>query len=209
MNNQKPDILEQLFQLQWLLRRRQMRHHRHFGPMGSPYQGQGRILALLKIKPEMSQKELSDILAIRPQSLGELLAKLESQGYITRAPSAADRRMVDISLTEAGKAAADEGEPAQGWDNIFDSLTPEEQTNLGDYLTRIIHSLEQRASTDGETESEGRPGFHGRGFGRGPGRHLHPGRGRSPEDFRGMGHPFHRGEPWHNPFGEEKPERPS
>lgn len=42
----------------------------------------------------------------RSQSLGELLAKLERSGYITRSPSEADRRVIGIHLTDAGKKAS-------------------------------------------------------------------------------------------------------
>ena len=58
---------------------------------------------MLKLKPEISQKELSDLLDMRPQSLGELLGKLERNGYITRTPSERDQRVLIIRLTDAGK----------------------------------------------------------------------------------------------------------
>ena len=45
------------------------------------YRGQGRVLKLLRLKPEMSQREMAEILGIRPQSLGETLSKLEAAGY--------------------------------------------------------------------------------------------------------------------------------
>ena len=48
-----------------------------FRPYGDSRRGQGRVLAILKMQPEISQKELLYLLDMRPQSLGELLSKLE------------------------------------------------------------------------------------------------------------------------------------
>ena len=53
--------------------------HRH-GATGDPLRGQGRVLALLKAKPETTQRELSYLLDMRQQSLSELLSKLEEKG---------------------------------------------------------------------------------------------------------------------------------
>lgn len=144
MDTSIKDLLDQLFQLEWLLRRYEMQNHRDRGPMGSPHRGQGRILSLLKLKNEISQKELASILDIRPQSLGELLGKLEKAGYVTRTPSESDKRVVDVRLTEAGQTAADQPEESEGLDKLFDCLKAEEQENLSDYLGRLIEYLEKQ-----------------------------------------------------------------
>lgn len=60
---------------------------------------------MLKLKLEITQKELTYLLDMSKQALGELLSKLEKAGYITRKPSEEDRRMIIITLTEKGKAA--------------------------------------------------------------------------------------------------------
>ncbi len=107
--------------------------------MGDPHRGQGRVLALLKLQPEISQKELGFLLDLRPQSMGELLAKLEKNGYTTRTPSEADRRVVNIKLTESGEELTAE-RPAH--DDMFDCLNEEEQENLSVYFERIIKHME-------------------------------------------------------------------
>jgi len=138
------ELWEQFIRLQWLLLRYH-RHNRFHGPMGEPHRGQGRVLALLKLQPEISQKELSDILDIRAQSLGELLIKLERSGFIERMPSEIDRRGMVIRLTDAGRQAADENEKKRREsDTLFDCLSDHEQTVLLEYLGRIISSLEQK-----------------------------------------------------------------
>ena len=193
MNNDTDDLLEQLFRLAGLLRRRTMQMHGERGPFGSPHQGQGRVLALLKLKPQVSQKELSNILGIRSQSLGELLAKLERQGYIARTPSEEDHRVMNISLTEAGKAASEkQNETAD--DSFFECLDTEEQKKLGEYLERLIKRLEEEiavAGGEGDFQSFFEAAHRGfrhpggfPGFDRG-----HGGNRRPPFDGRGFGRP--------------------
>jgi DNA-binding MarR family transcriptional regulator len=204
MKNINQELLEQLFHLEWLLRRSQMFHHRIHGPMGAPYQGQGRILALLKLKPEISQKELSTILDIRSQSLGELLAKLENQGYITRTPSTEDRRVMNISLTEAGKAAAEQGSEPENLGSFFDCLTPEEEATLSDYLNRLIKTLkEQMTSSESSFGMPTREDLRERRFGR----EFRRG-GPFGGEFRGFSF-FFDPEDSDSPFDGPAPEKPS
>ncbi len=186
MNNNK-NLLEQFVRLEWLLRRYHLQNLRNHGPMGDPHRGQGRVLALLKLKPEISQKELSDILDIRSQSLGELLVKLERSGYITRTPSATDRRVMDIRLTEAGRGASVQNEKEPDTEGLFGCLNEEEQSALSDYLGRITSTLEQQfGNSSAESHFHGRPPFDGRAFAG----HPHMEDFRPPFGRRGFaGHP--------------------
>jgi DNA-binding MarR family transcriptional regulator len=206
METNDQDLLHKFYQLTWLLRRNMMQHLRDRGPMGAPYQGQGRILSLLKLKPEISQKELAHILDIRSQSLGELLAKLERSGYITRAPSEVDRRVMDIRLTESGKAASEKDVEPDNPESIFDCLNAEEQTTLDDYLGRLIKNLEEKVP-EGEAGPFSRPDFRDRGHGN----PFRRGGGRPPIDFRrlehfmgGHHHPFPFGEHGFSPFSRDE-----
>lgn len=161
MKHQNQNLLEQLFTVTMQLRRFHLQSHHAHGPMGAPHRGQGRILALLRLKPEMSQKDLSKILDIRSQSLGELLAKLERSGYITRSPLEEDRRVMMIHLTEAGKSASEQGDDSLDLESILDCLEKDEQANLSNYLQRLSKRLEERLES-----SKTEPGFGVRGFGR-------------------------------------------
>jgi len=136
------DLINQFTRIEWLLHRYHQQNHMHFGPMGDPRKGQGRILAILKMKPEISQKELSYLLDMRPQSLGELLSKLEKNGYITRTPSETDRRVQIIKLTPEGTELTESDNKEFNFDKMFECLSAEEQKNLSSYLTRIIETLE-------------------------------------------------------------------
>ena len=56
---------------------------------------------------------------MRPQSLGELLSKLEKNGYILRTPSETDRRVMNIKLTDEGIKATETTEPEFSFDKLF------------------------------------------------------------------------------------------
>ena len=137
------DLLEKLHRVESLMHRYQAFSMRAYGPQGTPHRGQGRVLALLKLQPEISQKDLAYLLGMRQQSVSELLAKLGQKGYITRTPSPDDRRTTIVKLTEEGKAAAEQtGQSGPGMEKIFASLSDEEQANLSDYLDRLAEALE-------------------------------------------------------------------
>lgn len=145
------ELLEKIMRLQWLLQRQHQQRHSARGPFTDPTRGQGRVLALLKIQPEISTGDLSYLLGIRQQSLSELLGKLEKAGYITRTPLENDRRVMMVKLTEKGKAAQQEPPEFSG---LFDCLTPEEQETLNSYLDRIISKAEAELGVDNREDME-------------------------------------------------------
>ncbi|MBC1493461.1 MarR family transcriptional regulator [Listeria booriae] len=176
MTESKFNLMKQFIQFNRLLHSYQNSKLRCFGPLGNPYRGQGRVLALLKMKPEITQKELAFLLDMRGQSLGELLSKLERSDYITREPSEADRRVMNVKLTEAGAEAAEQAQDAEyDSSNLFDVLSEEEQNNLHDYMQRVTDELEKQLADMPEGSPDfmdprmhgrgGRPGFGREGFG--------------------------------------------
>lgn len=171
MSEQFKDLMELFIRADALLHRYQGTYFRNFGPFASPHKGQGRVLSLLKLQPEITQKELGYLLDMRNQSLGELLGKLERSGYITRTPSEKDRRVMNIKLTEEGAKAAEQLDGKQDDVNqIFSCLSDEEQAVLSDYLERLIDALEKTFEEMGIPEHEpGRPCGHSR-----PHPHGHP-----------------------------------
>jgi|SRR5690554_3246597 len=149
MSNNQRELLNQIFRLQRLLGKYFHYKYMQHGPMANTHRGQGRILVLLKLKPKISQKELSQILDMRPQSLGELLEKLEKNGYITRTPSEKDQRILNVCLTEAGKELAKQKQQQSDTNDLFIRLNDREQAALRDYLDRVIETLEQKFTEDG------------------------------------------------------------
>ena len=146
MNEIKITINEQLQHLQMLMHRAMINHR---GKTHSPLRGQGRVLAILKLKPEMSQKELTYLLNMSKQAAAELIVKLEKGGYITREPSEDDKRVMIIKLTEEGaKAATVPDDNAFETTKIFDCLNNDELTRLSEYLERIIKQYEAQFPDD-------------------------------------------------------------
>ncbi len=177
------NLMERFVRLGELLHRHHHQARRRHGPAGDPLRGQGRVMALLKMRPEISQKELGYLLDIRPQSLGELLAKLERGGFIERTASEQDKRVMDIRLTEAGAAAAEKGESPD--DGMFASLSDEEKATLEGLLDKVIEELE--AAQDDADEENDRPCRHGHGPRHGPHHHGH-----RPHPHHGHGGPHGR-----------------
>lgn len=176
------NLPEQFLKLESLLHRhfQKMRHgHESFG---NPHKGQGRVLSLLKLQPVTTQKELSFLLDMRPQSLGELLSKLELKGYITREPSETDRRILTIKLTELGTEAADKlDDTNQTQQTVFDSLSKDEQTQLGNIMDKLIRELEKEIPQQNDPRNRGR-GFFGS---RRPDFNPNEGNPRGPQFFGG------------------------
>ncbi|WP_295616717.1 MarR family winged helix-turn-helix transcriptional regulator [uncultured Methanobrevibacter sp.] len=109
--------------------------------MKSVTKGQGRLIAILKMKDKISTKALSEILNISASSLNKTLNKLEQQGFVRKVPSAEDKRILLIELTEKGRNLE-----LKNYDDIdiFDSLSEEEKENLNEYLNILIKSIHKK-----------------------------------------------------------------
>ena len=132
--------------------------------------GQGRVLHVLTLRSPMPQKELAYMLGVRPQSLSELLGKLESAGLVERRRDDGDRRTVIVEITEDGREATAETPET---DDPFDVLSDEEQEQLADMLDRVGASL--RAKFPDRDGRGGRGGGRGERGGYGRGHHGHRG----------------------------------
>ena len=140
MDKHKVELAEIFMETHHLLHRYHMIwHSKNVGDF-DPRRGQGRILAALKKMSGVNQRELAFILDIRPQSLGELLQKLEQNGYISRKPSEEDKRAMMVELTEKGENLKFQ---RPNYDELFNCLNEEEQENFKIYLQKISARLEE------------------------------------------------------------------
>ena len=146
------ELYEKLTRLQWLLHKQQIRGYADRGPMADTTRGQGRILAVLKLRDGISTKDLSYLLGVRVSSLNQLLAKLERNGHVTREPSEQDKRVMLVKLTDKGRSA--EEPDAVDIGDIFGCLSDEEQRVFGEYLDRVITVLTEKVGYDDEEEFE-------------------------------------------------------
>lgn len=193
MSDIKATITEQLQQLQMLMHRTFF-HSFMGGKVHNPHRGQGRVLAILKMKPEISQRDLTYLLGMSKQSIAQLLNKLEKSGYITRETSEEDKRISIIKLTEEGmKVTADGVDETPETAKILDCLNDEELAAFSDYLGRIINRYEEQFPyEDFEERRKAMEDFmsqygRGRGFG-GFGGHGIPHGGHGSGFFGGHGH---------------------
>jgi len=137
MNN----LNEKLELLQYLQRKIKMQDREPGDTIADTRSGQGRILALLKMRDDISIKDISYLLGYAMSTLSELISKLEKKGYITREQSQADKRVTIIKLTPKGKEQKQE-EVEQ--DDLFAILSQTEQETFEQCLDKLIQQLKQK-----------------------------------------------------------------
>jgi len=142
------ELSEKFRQFQWLLRKNRMRGYAQGGHMADTSRGQGRILAILKLRDGISTRDLSYLLGVRVSSLNELLGKMEKNGYVVREAGEQDKRVMLVKLTEKGRS---EDQPEdRGFGDIFSCLTEEEQSTLSVLLDKLIAALREKIGDDEE-----------------------------------------------------------
>jgi len=130
------EIYEKLFTLQWLLQRYKAQNQSAFADKS---QGQGRVLAVLRMNEALLSKDLAYILGIRQQSLNELLKKLEKNGLVERIPSEKDGRVLLVKLTAKGKEIPKDD---RDYSKLFKGLDEEDLAQFSRYLDQLILNLE-------------------------------------------------------------------
>ena len=152
MDQEKREFNEKFMELLYSIRKFHMLSHKNVSPLQDTSRGQGRILAMLRLKSKITAKDLSYILGIRQQSLNETLQKLEKEGYIVRTPSPKDRRVMLISLTEKGN----EIKPIQhDCLDVLDEFSDEEK-QFTSYIDRLCKACDQQIKTIASPEDEAR-----------------------------------------------------
>lgn len=159
------ELMQQTHQMAHSIRRLTHYYHKQEEqPMMHP--GQGRLLALVMEKQPVSQKDLVDILDIRPSSLSEALKKLETKGMITRRSDEQDKRNVIVEVTEEGAKLAKgvEAGREQIARQVFGALTEEEQQELSGLLKKLADAWQETLKDvpDEPHPPHGACGPHGR-----------------------------------------------
>lgn len=92
--------------------------------------------------------QLSRILGHNSGAVTRLIDQLEERGLMKRARSTADRRVVELALTEAGSDAAQALAPRviSLWAEWLEDFTPDEIDTLKMLLARLLAKLEARDS---------------------------------------------------------------
>ena len=90
------------------------------------------VLAVLEVEPR-TLSELAEIMSVSGPTMSNTITALETRGWIVRDRSAADRRLVHIALTEAGRTA------------LHDSIH-EMEHHLGALVERAALANEEQAA---------------------------------------------------------------
>ncbi len=137
---EKRDLTKSMLEMYNLLHRYHMMWYgKNFGGL-DPWQGQGRILKALRRMHSITQKELGFILDLRPQSLGELLQKLEANGYIIRYHAKEDRRALIVELTEKGETFQLQ---KPNYEELYVTLSDSEREEFQELLDKVSEELKE------------------------------------------------------------------
>lgn len=102
--------------------------------------GQLKTLRLIAQKGAITQKELLEILTLKSGSVSEMVKKLEGQGFITKERDAADRRKINIAITDKGRSFIEEQSEINEEQEkvLFTSLSISEQQELERLLEKLF-----------------------------------------------------------------------
>lgn len=105
-------------------------------------------LAKLSGGREVMQRDLERELHLKASTVNGIVDRLEEKGYILRRQSREDGRRRMLSLTEEGQAITEAFRAAlEDTDRVFCGvLSPEEQAQLRDMLSRLIKNLENEVA---------------------------------------------------------------
>jgi DNA-binding MarR family transcriptional regulator len=118
------------------------RRLRQVRPLGELTQTQLSALTSLELAGALTPRELADAERVQPPTLTKIIARLEEQGLVQRAPHPTDGRQVVLSATDAGRRVFAEHRRARDeWlTNRLADLSAEERETLNaaaEILTRL------------------------------------------------------------------------
>lgn len=101
---------------------------------------QGKILKMLLMNGEVTQKELQNYLGIQSGSISEIINKLESSKFILKEKDKEDKRKFKIKITNEGKDFFEENlkDNIEEEEKLFDCLEENEQENLEFILSKLL-----------------------------------------------------------------------
>jgi DNA-binding MarR family transcriptional regulator len=105
----------------------------------------GAVLGRLDRQGPLSTVELASAERVRPQSMGQTLAELETQGLVSRRPDEADGRRTLLELTDAGRQTLSEDrQRREGWltQAIEHEFSAEEQEVLAQAIPLLARLTE-------------------------------------------------------------------
>jgi DNA-binding MarR family transcriptional regulator len=99
------------------------------------------IPALIGLNPGISPQELAKFLFLDASKVSLFLKTLERQAMVERRPSPADRRKVELHLTDAGRDFVVEGQVLrESWSGAVAGVLTEEETQV---FLRLLNKLQE------------------------------------------------------------------
>lgn len=98
------------------------------------------ILSVLEHNSGLSSAGLSRRFQVTPQSMGEVVALLERKGMVSRVEDDSNRKVLLLSLTSAGRAAASAGDAVvdELESSMFADLPRKEMIQFRETLTKLL-----------------------------------------------------------------------
>ena len=112
-------------------------------PLGLTYT-QYIVFLVLWEKDGISVSEICDRLMLDNGTLSPLLKKMEQAGYVMRRRSSRDDRVVEITLTEAGKALQEKAKDVPGKVAQCIDLPPEKARQLYELLYELLENQKDK-----------------------------------------------------------------
>lgn len=100
--------------------------------------GQLRILRYLSHHDNLTQRQLQAKLELSSGSMSEIVAKLESQGFLVRTTDPEDKRQKVLNITEAGQQALRNMRAEDQRIGLFDCLNDAQRNSLANILEILL-----------------------------------------------------------------------
>lgn len=121
------------------------RHHPAKNADKPRFCGYGHILDVLSKSDGLSQREIAEMLNIRPQSASEAVASMEAQGLVVKRTNEQDKRSSLIFITQEGRQRQKDlrNERIENARRIFEPLTELEKETLLQLLNKAASALQE------------------------------------------------------------------
>ena len=118
--------------------------HRSMKTKEGVHPGQMKLLSIISKNDGIIQRDLAEILDMRPSSLTEMVSNLEKNSLISRKQDENDRRVMHVYLTEEGKKIIENFKQAKDdlHDSVFNCLTLDEKEKMLEIVRKVNSSLE-------------------------------------------------------------------
>lgn len=110
------------------------------------YPNQELLLLELADVDRRSQSQLVKALMLDHSTVAKSLRRLEAAGLVARAPSAADRRAVDVSLTDKGQALVEQIRAV--WAQLEATATDALERDDIDMVIERMHAIRRRVESE-------------------------------------------------------------